>query len=186
MLELKPFGDKSQTEAPLRLYWHGGFLGHEFVSQFILQEVVPKELQSLEVRSLGKVSQNISEDKPFVQADELWQHTCWEVFFKESDGESYLETNLSTRGSWQCYQFKKYRERDLAAQPALRLQALLVETGDQKLSVSSRWHLSPGMILPTKLKAYPRAVLKCKDSLTFWAPNHPLLTPPRPDFHLFT
>lgn len=40
--------------------------------------------------------------------DELWRHTCFEVFVAGKEG-SYIECNFAPSGDWQIYQFEKYR-----------------------------------------------------------------------------
>lgn len=41
--------------------------------------------------------------------DELWQHTCLEVFVGVANQTSYLEVNLSPSGDWNVYAFENYR-----------------------------------------------------------------------------
>ena len=42
--------------------------------------------------------------------DELWRHTCFEVFLLGADGRSYREFNFSPAGDWQTYDFRAYRD----------------------------------------------------------------------------
>jgi hypothetical protein len=177
MIELKPFSEQDQI--PLRLFWHGGFRNLEFVSSFTLYGESSPDLQQVDLNSLAQ-------DGAFFQADGLWQHTCWEVFFKLTESDRYLETNLSTRGSWQCYQFKKYREREIVSAPVFTLNNLQVESGENKLQIFSRWSMASAGPSVANLQPYPRAVIKYKEGLTYWSARHAQLTPPRPDFHLFT
>lgn len=41
--------------------------------------------------------------------DELWRHTCLEVFLGASTEKSYCELNLSPSGHWNVYGFDDYR-----------------------------------------------------------------------------
>lgn len=43
------------------------------------------------------------------RADDLWQHTCFELFLKTPAGESYVELNLSPSERWAAYDFATYR-----------------------------------------------------------------------------
>lgn len=42
--------------------------------------------------------------------DELWKHTCLEIFVGPASRESYLELNLSPSGDWNVYGFDGYRK----------------------------------------------------------------------------
>ena len=52
------------------------------------------------------------------RCDELWRHTCFELFVKEA-GEtvaSYFECNFSPSGDWNVYSFASYRDEMVATQ----------------------------------------------------------------------
>lgn len=42
--------------------------------------------------------------------DNLWEHTCFEVFLAQKGMPNYWEFNLSPSGDWNVYSFKGYRE----------------------------------------------------------------------------
>ncbi len=42
--------------------------------------------------------------------DELWKHTCFELFVQPVDGIKYYEYNLSPSGNWNAYGFNDYRQ----------------------------------------------------------------------------
>jgi hypothetical protein len=44
------------------------------------------------------------------RADELWKHTCCELFLLNPADGSYLEFNFSPSGRWAAYHFDAYRE----------------------------------------------------------------------------
>lgn len=50
-------------------------------------------------------------------ADDLWQHTCCEVFVATAGATSYREFNLSPDGRWAAYDFAAYRRRQMAWVP---------------------------------------------------------------------
>ena len=43
------------------------------------------------------------------RADELWKHTCCELFLLNPADNSYLEFNFSPSGQWAAYRFDSYR-----------------------------------------------------------------------------
>lgn len=44
------------------------------------------------------------------RVDGLWQSTCFELFAKPEDGETYCEWNFSPSRQWAAYDFASYRE----------------------------------------------------------------------------
>lgn len=44
-----------------------------------------------------------------VRADELWKHTCFELFIRRTDGVGYVEFNMAPTGHWAAYGFAKRR-----------------------------------------------------------------------------
>ena len=42
--------------------------------------------------------------------DDLWRHTCFELFLRLGEGNSYYEYNLAPSRDWACYRFDSYRE----------------------------------------------------------------------------
>lgn len=43
------------------------------------------------------------------RADELWKHTCFELFIRRTDGVGYVEFNMAPTGHWAAYGFAKRR-----------------------------------------------------------------------------
>ena len=54
--------------------------------------------------------------KPCERRDNLWQTTCFEIFWQPLDGAAYREFNLSPSGQWAAYDFDAFRQgmRDAA------------------------------------------------------------------------
>jgi hypothetical protein len=46
-----------------------------------------------------------------VEADRLWAHSCFEVFWRRKESSSYWEYNFSPSGQWAAYAFSAYRQR---------------------------------------------------------------------------
>lgn len=44
------------------------------------------------------------------RTDELWKHTCFEIFLRPLEGDAYCEFNFSPSTQWAAYRFKKYRD----------------------------------------------------------------------------
>lgn len=42
--------------------------------------------------------------------DNLWEHTCFEIFLAETGMQNYWEFNLSPSGNWNVYSFSGYRK----------------------------------------------------------------------------
>jgi hypothetical protein len=44
------------------------------------------------------------------RADELWRHTCFELFLRAADHNNYYEFNFSPSLEWAAYRFADYRQ----------------------------------------------------------------------------
>ncbi len=49
------------------------------------------------------------------RTDELWRHTCFEVFVRASPGTAYYEFNFAPSTQWAAYRFDGYRSGMRAA-----------------------------------------------------------------------
>ncbi len=113
------------------------------------------------------------------RADNLWQHTCFEVFLATVD--SYREINLSPSSQWQAYTFKCYRE----GSPLDNIPAPSITSADSNEIGSGRFVLQailPPSLLPIRLTRLGLSVVveERERGLSYWALCHP---GPRPDFH---
>lgn len=43
------------------------------------------------------------------RADELWKHTCFEIFILKADVPGYVELNFAPTGQWAAYSFRSRR-----------------------------------------------------------------------------
>lgn len=127
----------------------------------------------------GDISQiHIPAARPAARADNLWRHTCFEVFLRPPQALTYQEFNFSPSGQWQAYEFTDYRIGDLFAlahDPAI--ECLSAPNG---LTLQATLQVAD---LPdcTRLQLGLSAVIETNDgSLGYWALNHP---PGKPDFH---
>ena len=46
--------------------------------------------------------------------DNLWRHTCFEVFLGRPGAKGYWELNIAPNGDWNLYQFSDYRSGGIA------------------------------------------------------------------------
>lgn len=123
------------------------------------------------------------------RTDELWAHTCFEVFVGFARSPRYLELNFSPSGQWAAYRFESYRQgRVAAALDALPRLALSRSEGRLELQAE----VSLGGLLrlrgpfaeasaDRRLRIGLSAVVEDQEGrLSYWALRHP---PGRPDFH---
>jgi hypothetical protein len=112
------------------------------------------------------------------RADRLWEHTCFECFFRPEGEAGYLEFNFSPSMEWAAYRFDDYREGMRNAEvdcPAI------VSTGWR-----NRFELSVMIVLPSEWRDRAwhvnlAAVIEERDGAkSYWALAHP---PGKPDFH---
>lgn len=113
-------------------------------------------------------------------ADNLWQHTCCELFVASAGEASYREFNFSPSGQWAAYCFTAYREQDQAFCPSLPPQTRIrcLADGFELDAVIPRELLPAGDTLEIGLTAVIEAL---DGSKTYWAQAH---LAQQPDFHL--
>ena len=110
--------------------------------------------------------------------DELWRHTCLELFARRDEEQSYLEFNFSPSGDWAAYRFDAYRQ---GQSPRLQEpgKVLLRPLGRDELLVQAWAHLPAGAAADWRLG--PAAVIEAGDgTLSYWAAHH---AGAQPDFH---
>ncbi|KPF65168.1 DOMON-like domain-containing protein [Porphyrobacter sp. AAP60] len=109
------------------------------------------------------------------RADNLWQTTCFEIFWQPIGGTFYREFNLSPSGRWAAYDFDSFREgmRD-APVGSIAIACSQNDTGlVLKASIAAD--------LPSPAQVALNAVIEHKDgSKQFWALAFP---PGPPEFH---
>ena len=115
-------------------------------------------------------------------ADELWRHTCFEVFIAVPDEDAYREFNFSPSGQWASYAFNGYRDRnegfDASTEPhtrfAARADGLTLEV---ELPAAALPAVAPGSDLRIALSA---VVERSDGEVEYWAVHHAAA---QPDFH---
>ncbi len=113
------------------------------------------------------------------RADELWRHTCFELFVRPSPYAAYHEFNVSPSTQWAAYQFSEYRS---GMRPAIEIPAprVAVRSDGGRLTLEVALDLSS---LPrgADWRVGLSAVIEATDGrMSYWALMHP---PGQPDFH---
>lgn len=118
--------------------------------------------------------------------DELWRHTCFEVFARRGDLPGYCEFNFSPAGDWAAYEFDSYRNSPRKARQS-PIEVTVRTTGLAQIQLRARMepHLALGSGAaasnPASLRLNCAAVIESTDgSLSYWAVHHPGT---KPDFH---
>ena len=110
----------------------------------------------------------------------LWEHTCFEIFLGEGGRSNYWEFNLSPSGEWNVYAFSDYRE---GMKQELSFDMLPFEVNilsGQELSLETTIDLDIIPVL-SDLKTGISSVLEQKNGMkSYWALSHPGEVP---DFH---
>ena len=112
-------------------------------------------------------------------ADDLWRHTCMEVFVGTAAAGPYLEFNFAPDGRWAGFRFSGYRA-SMAPLTAIRSPRIELRTGSDRLLLSADVAL-PSELAAARLRLGITAVVENTDrQLEYWALRH---CGARPDFH---
>lgn len=112
--------------------------------------------------------------------EQLWQHTCFELFVRGSASPRYLEFNFSPCGAYACYAFDTYREPSASAFPTVRPDMAVVRL-ERVFQLSASLPLSTLASLQAPyVLALSTVVEDCDGALSFWALRH---SSDKPDFH---
>ena len=110
--------------------------------------------------------------------DELWRHTCFELFIANEADSSYLEFNFSPSGAWAAYRFSSYRS-GMTPLSNIVPPRISVNRSNTELQLTS-------IIAPDELTLLDRllgitAVLEQESgALSYWALKH---SAGKADFH---
>ena len=111
-------------------------------------------------------------EQPPGRSDELWKHTCFEVFVRTRDG--YVEYNLSPSSRWATYRFDGYRDGMREADEVATV--LGMDAASDMVALEANIELPPG----AEMLALS-AVIEAEDGQkSYWALAHPS---DKPDFH---
>lgn len=116
------------------------------------------------------------------RADGLWKHTCFELFVRKTDGDGYLEFNLSPTGEWAAYAFEGYRA-GMADVDAIKSVPIGTRLMDRFFTLKAEIDLSSvkGLALDQPWIVGVTSVIEAVGgSKSYWALAHPQ---GKPDFH---
>ena len=114
--------------------------------------------------------------------NDLWQHTCFELFIGAKNDAEYYEFNFSPSGEWAAYEFRDYRDggpfNGDQFEPKVTVQrsARTLEL-EAVLRLDGLPGLQPDVCLWLGLSA---VIEDLSGSLFYWSLKHP---PGNPDFH---
>lgn len=116
------------------------------------------------------------------RADDLWQHMCFEFFFRLPGGPEYCEVNVSPSGQWAFYGFSDYRAG------MQNVTGVTLPTVDTNIA-ADRVTLKTALTLDTfpAIKGHAPLTIglsavieETNGNKSYWALAHP---PGKPDFH---
>jgi hypothetical protein len=113
-------------------------------------------------------------------ADELWRHTCCELFIADQAGSAYREFNFSPSGQWAVYDFAGYRERRPFSVPGSPRIAFARHAAGWSLAAEIPHSLLPVTSLAAAEISLTLVVESEEGALGYWALRHPREIP---DFH---
>lgn len=114
--------------------------------------------------------------------DDLWGHTCLEVFVAVAGSNAYRELNFSPSGQWAAYAFRDYRERENFSIQEIAPEIAVTRLDDSlELNAVLAPALLPFVASGKTLQLGLSAVIEAADgSRSYWALAHPAA---QPDFH---
>lgn len=114
--------------------------------------------------------------------DNLWHHTCFELFIRPTTAQIYFEFNFSPSGDWAAYRFRRYRD-DMKPLEIAPPPHVMASQDQRELAVTARLNFSeiPALIDAASLDIGLSLIAENMDGTkSYWALAHPSGTP---DFH---
>lgn len=111
------------------------------------------------------------------RADELWKHTCFEVFLRPMADAAYVEFNFAPSTQWAAYAFDGYRTRT-AHEYEVAAPRIEVRPGATQFELRSTITL-PNLSALSRL-GLSAVIEETNGHTSYWALAHP---PGRADFH---
>lgn len=127
---------------------------------------------SLRYRLLGQIEAlRLPQGRNGQRRDELWRHTCAELFVALPQQRGYFEFNFSPAGEWAAYQFDDYRQGMRAA--VMPTPAIACESNANTLAITVDVTL-PAALPPTaQLQAGVTMVIEqLTGECSYWALLH--------------
>ena len=124
----------------------------------------------------GDIDQlRIPAEQTVVRTDELWQHTCFELFIGAKNDTEYYEFNFSPSGEWAIHEFRDYRDGGPINLDELDPKITVQRAAESfELSAVVRLDRLPGIQTDVYLSLGLSAVIEGLDgALSYWALKHP-------------
>jgi hypothetical protein len=112
------------------------------------------------------------------RCDELWRHTCAELFVATADAEPYCEFNFAPSTQWAAYGFSAYRQGMQQLDCAAPL--IKVTLTESQLLIETQVHLPQPFAAQARLQLGISMVIEESSGRSYWALAHAV---DRPDFH---
>jgi len=116
------------------------------------------------------------------RTDELWRHTCFEVFVRAPPRDAYYEFNFAPSRQWAGYRFSGYR-RGVSIAAAITTPRIDVQSNAEHYELEVSLALGPLPDLPDDvswLLGLSAVIEELGGRKSYWALAHP---PGKPDFH---
>lgn len=146
----------------------------------VLIERASPEVIRLSYRVIGVVAAlNLLSSASCRRCDELWRHTCAELFVAAPGHARYVEFNFSPSSEWAAYQFDDYRQSMRAAQCAPPLIEIAQRIDELQIDVCCNLpeELAQSSLL---ICGIAMVVEDAQGQCSYWALHHSY---ERPDFH---
>ena len=111
------------------------------------------------------------------RADELWRHTCFEVFVRGSADPGYYEFNFSPSTQWAAYRFGGYRN---GMRVAAEISAPRIEVRSSAETYTLQAALAFDGLSPPLHLGLSAVLEETNGCKSYWALAHP---PGKADFH---
>jgi hypothetical protein len=114
------------------------------------------------------------------RCDNLWQATCFEMFWAEEGAKNYWELNLAPNRAWNVYGFTDYRT-GMRQEERVAAPAIITTRSAESFTLTAELDIAPFHADQPPLRVGISAVLAHHDTrLSYWALAHP---EEKPNFH---
>lgn len=147
-------------------------IGRPHPSSLVLSYLVTGRLDDLRMPPLGAST----------RAQELWQHTCFEVFVRAPPSAAYYEFNFAPSTRWAAYRFSDYR-REMSVADDVSAPRIEAQSRGELYQLRASLSLDGLSSLPTDVAwrlGLSAVIEETSGGKSFWALAHP---PGKADFH---
>ncbi len=115
------------------------------------------------------------------RGDQLWRHTCFEMFVRRRGNAAYTEVNISPSADWAVYRLDNYRAGQRNDETASVTQ-IESDRDDSAYSLAASLNIPmfAGIALGELEVGFSAVIEDRTGAKSFWALAHP---PGAPDFH---